>query len=70
MVQTLIDILTTRILELPIPGYEFIVILDTYREPATKHSEHKRRTQIAPSPDMVVKLHTPIPKRETAIPYQ
>ena len=62
--QSLIQILTQRISEIAIPGNEFSVILDTYTEPTTKYSEHRRRNNIAPSPDMVVELQTPVPKEK------
>ena len=61
-VQSLLNILTDRMLEMKVPNWPFVVLLDTYREPTTKSSEHKRRNGVDPGPDTIVNFNTPVPK--------
>ena len=55
-VQTILNILTDRILDMKVPNCSFLVLLDTYREATRKTSEHKWRNGVAPCPDTIVRL--------------
>lgn len=64
--ETITRLLTERMIEMIVPDFAFIVILDTYREPTTKSSEQKRRNEKSPGPDVAVNPNTPIPRDKTA----